>query len=590
MSYPRSPRERIGPPCPENSSSATRTLWLRNRNSAVIDATNRAVLVGEVLVWTFVVGAIFWGVGCGPLSDNNEGLYASIAVDMRRTGDFVIPRLAGMPYIEKPPLLYWLMALSFELFGKTAWSARLIPALAAFGTCAVMFEAMRWLGLRREARIFVLVFASSLGVVALAHLVLFDMLLVLGVSVALMGIFIWEVSGARSNTGLRVAAAGLGFGILAKGLVAAVLIVATTGIRVFLDRQLMGLWLRRGFDPPALGILLALVVPWHALAAWQQDDFGTFYFLNEQVLRFLGTREPHDFHEGPWYFYLPRLCLAMLPWVWMAPALLLAGADTAGGRLERFFLVWAGVPLLFFSLSQAKADYYIAVCLPPLAGWIACRLGQPHSLLQRRLAQSAAAVAVMNLLVVALLPNIVSHGSGRVTAAVGMLQDNGFLCFALAAAFVAAPALSAWAFVIGSRITATWLFAAQTLVLLVGITEAAHGGVRFYSSEPLALMARDICPGDRPLMIYGSPEAVSAVLFYWDFDFTVLDSHSADFDFASRHRTEKPQRFASSQTLQGWPNSCVIVPSVDAARFRGSKLASSLRPLARIDTAVLWGP
>jgi 4-amino-4-deoxy-L-arabinose transferase-like glycosyltransferase len=281
----------------------------------------------------------------------------------------------------------------------------------------------------------------------------------------------------------------------------------------------------------------------------------------------------------------------MLPWVWITPALLLGKPDPAMARIERFLLIWAIVPLLFFSLSQAKADYYIAVCLPPLAGWMACRLGRLGALQRRRLSACAATAAALNLLVAVLLPIIAAHGSGRLAVAIGLLQSKGVLPWALAAVLVAAPAGAAWVFTTRWQVAATGLFALQTLVILAGVAEVAHEGVESYSSEPLMQVATATCGGDGPLMVYGTPEAVSAVLFYWSTDFRVVDSRSADFDFASRHGWSGQQPFLSSRDLRSWNQSplCVIVPSGEAARFQRSGLAEDLQPMARVDSAVLWG-
>jgi hypothetical protein len=93
-------------------------------------------------------------------------------------------------------------------------------------------------------------------------------------------------------------------------------------------------------------------------------------------------------------------------------------------------------------------------------------------------------------------------------------------------------------------------------------------------------------------MVYGTPEAVSAALFYWSTDFRVVDTRSADFDFAWRHGGAGRQAFLSSQDLRRWNAQsplCVIVPSGEEARFQRSGLAEDLQPMAQVDSAVLWG-
>jgi 4-amino-4-deoxy-L-arabinose transferase-like glycosyltransferase len=543
------------------------------------------------MMWTFVAIAFFACLGRSPLSDNNEGLYAAIAADMLRTSHFIVPQLGGMPYIEKPPLLYWLMATSFALFGETAFAARLVPALAALGTCVVLFTLLRGLNLKREAHICVLVFASSLGVVVLARLVLFDMLLVFGLTLALAGLCSWGLGGGHSRASLRIAAAGLGLAILAKGFVAAVLLGAIVGVMAFIDRRYFAQWWRAGADPIAVAILFALILPWHVLAAWQQRDFTTFYFINEHLLRFLGLREPHDYHQGPWYFYLPRLLLSMLPWVWTAPALALVRPDAEKARLECLLLVWTVVPLVFFSLSQAKADYYIVVCLPPMAAWIALRLGRLNSRGWRTLATCAVATAVLNLLIMAVLPVAAAHNSGRLATALPLFAGNGPLALAIAAALVAAPLCAAALFQTRYRLTALGMFGLPTLVTLLSLSEVARAAAGTYSGEPLARLARRVC-GDASLLVYASPEAVSAVLFYWQGQFSVVDSSSADFNFAEHHPSGERRIFFDSRVLARTPSEqplCLIVPTSELAKFGHSALLSLFSPIARTGTGVLWG-
>ena len=84
----------------------------------------------------FAVAAALWllfayNVSALPLTDPDEGRYAVISREMLQTRDWLIPRLFGLPYLEKPPLLYWLTAASFEMFGNNDFAARFAPSIAA---------------------------------------------------------------------------------------------------------------------------------------------------------------------------------------------------------------------------------------------------------------------------------------------------------------------------------------------------------------------------------------------------------------------------------------------------------------------------
>ena len=174
-----------------------------------------------------------------------------------------------------------------------------------------------------------------------------------------------------------------------------------------------GAW-RRLADPVAVATLLLVAGSWHLAAAWTQSGFTWFYFVNEHLLRFLGRRIPDDYHHGPFWFYLPRVLLMLVPWT---PFLLLArphtGAESPRRAIVRFCQVAALVPFTFFSLSQGKADYYMLVGAPPLILWLAFEIESRLHAGDRPLSLCwGVSVASMTGLVVA-VPNLVGDTSAR---------------------------------------------------------------------------------------------------------------------------------------------------------------------------------
>jgi len=336
-----------------------------------------------------------------PLRDNNEGLYAEIAREMLASGNFLMPHLNGVPYIEKPPLLYWLAGAAMAAWGPVPGAVRLASALPMLALCLGLFQfCRRHLGLAIGCYASVAL-ASMVPVALIAHLALFDPLLT-----ALLGGWMLcflhahlqadhahthalytearaqpqpvRADGAHragTTAARRAGAVLLGLAVLDKGALALVLALGVAGLFLLLMRARRG-W-RQLYDPAALALFLAIVLPWHLLAARAQDGFAWFYVVNEHVLRFLGQRQPDDFHRGPFWFYLPRLLMMAMPWT---PFLLLARRPPWRERkravVARFCQAAVGFPLLFFSLSQAKADYYLIVCAPALALWLALVLAQ----------------------------------------------------------------------------------------------------------------------------------------------------------------------------------------------------------------------
>lgn len=549
-------------------------------------------LAPAAALWIVAGAAIFAGLGSYPLSDNNEGLYAAIAAGMLRTGHFLIPQIAGLPYIEKPPLLYWLMAGSFALFGQSAWAARLVPAAAAFATCVTLYIFIRRLGLRREANVAVIVFATCAGAIVLAHIVLFDMLLALGLMVALAGTCLWYVGRGESRGALRVAAVGLAAAILTKGLVAAALLGGTLLVVAWMEPRGSRGWLRRLAEPGAAALLLALAVPWHVAAAIEQRGFFWFYFINNQVMRFLGTRRPHDFHEGPWYFYLPLLALSSLPWLFLAPALAVKAqpADEGRRRAERFLLVAAAVPLVFFSVSRAKADYYTVVCLPPLAAWFSLRLGRLTVAGWRVLATCAAMTAGVMLGLVAWGCVAMPRLSGRGAVIVAMLRGRPGLAGAVAIGLVLAPLTASIAVRRRAYRAGLGFFGLQSVFVVFALVMLAAGAADQFSDGPIARAACD-APGRPPLLVFQTPEAVSAALFYCRSRFQVVDSHSGDLWFAEHMHYGAGRIFLDDEQAirsVGRGRRPLLVPHRDLASFERSPLAAGAAAIVRAPTATLF--
>jgi len=280
------------------------------------------------LVWSMTFFFLAYGLGCYPILDNNEGLYAEIPREMLAAGDWrhwIIPHLNGLAYMEKPPLLYWLTAISFAIFGENEWSARLVPAFSALSCVAMIL----WFGRQIErvaaARLAALMFITGFGVMAMSRTLMFDMLLTVFFTGAVMNGYLFSRSGDRKK--LNWSLGLLAFALLAKGFVAIILFGAVTFTYTALFSSSVSDFLKRiiaWFNPKALGIFLLIALPWHIAAILAEPIFAWFYFINEHVLRFLGKREPHDYYAGAWWYYLPRMVIYLFPWSFFLPVLCLS--------------------------------------------------------------------------------------------------------------------------------------------------------------------------------------------------------------------------------------------------------------------------
>lgn len=323
-----------------------------------------------------------WGLAQFGLLNNVEGMYAEIAREMLASGSvhgWVIPHLNGLPYIEKPPLLYWLSAASMALFGMHDWAVRLVPVGAGVLTLITVAAWTTRLRGPRAGATAVFVLGTTSGFLLLARVALTDALLMAGLTSAWLLAYL--ALAEQRRLWWRLSLVALAGALMTKGFVALVLfgLVGITHL-LFTERNRWRQHVRLAADPWAWSLFLLLAVPWHLAASLQLREFAWFYFINEHVLRFLGLREPKDYYDGTVFYYLPRLMLMALPWWpvalftewrrrWAGHAL----GERADGPI-RFLWVCALVPFGFFSISGAKANYYILICLPPLALLAAGRL------------------------------------------------------------------------------------------------------------------------------------------------------------------------------------------------------------------------
>lgn len=257
-----------------------------------------------------VLAFLLLGLSGYGLLDDNEGLYAEVAREMLRTGNFVIPHLNTLPYLEKPPLLYYLVALSFTLFGESEFAARMVPVSAAILCMLVLIFFGHRINRPQTGRLAAVMLVTGLGFAILSRTLMIDVLLTALLSASLIFLYLWFEQDKRAD--LSASYALLGLAVLAKGLVAIVLfgLIATSFIFIA-RRPSFYQSFKALFDPFALGLFLLIAAPWHILASLYDSHFLWFYFVNEHLLRFLGQREPHDYYVGPVYYYLPRILVSL---------------------------------------------------------------------------------------------------------------------------------------------------------------------------------------------------------------------------------------------------------------------------------------
>src|SRR5216684_1221385 len=301
---------------------------MRNSANAVNDG--ESILTSNnwipYLIVLLVAGAIFLGSIVSPpsLMDDVDAVMAQIARNILTSGDWVTARLDGVLFLEKPPLYYWPMVISYKIFGVHDWSARLPFALSGVGIAWLTAAFGTWAFGRRAGLYAGLCVATCVGLFLFTRILIPDVMLTFTIALA-MWAFLRALDEAEPHPRIWafVLAASLGTGLLLKSLVALVFPVAGALIYLLVTKQLFVLrtWQRLR---PISGVFVALLIaaPWHILATLRNPPYFSlslhggpgeyhgflwFYFINEQLLRFLNLRYPRDYNTVPrlwfWLFH-----------------------------------------------------------------------------------------------------------------------------------------------------------------------------------------------------------------------------------------------------------------------------------------------
>jgi len=340
----------------------------------VLEASTLFILTAFFLFYGLV--PILGGPGIG-LVGADEPRYAQVAREMLARHDYVTPILWGKPWLEKPALYYWRAMFSFREFGVHDWSARLPSASFAFILVTLIYLHIR--RFRRGGQLdAALITASCAGIIAFARGASTDMQLAAPFCIGMLGWYAWYETDSKFwlfDLYFFVGAATLAKGPVAPFL-AIVIIVAFAALR----RE----WsvLRRSIWWPGVMLYLAMVLPWFIAVQKRNPNFLRVFFLQHNLERFATNRFQH---EQAFWFYLPIVLLALTPWAVLAIAAFsdavrqsvaewrarrakyhYMGNFRAGDAFPEFLVLWALVPIVFFSFSDSKLPGYILPSIPPL--------------------------------------------------------------------------------------------------------------------------------------------------------------------------------------------------------------------------------
>lgn len=293
-------------------------------------------------------------LGGFPLLDPDEGRNAEVGREMAATNDYVMPRLDGLPYLDKPIVYFAAEAAVMEVLGPTEVAARL-PALF-FTLATAVFLA--WFARRcapDDDLIAAIVFLSTPLAVAFSRTVIFDSALALFITMATAFFYLACEDDTRKWSALAWLAVGLG--VITKGPVAIALPLLVAVPYAIWRKRFRALWSWGG-----LALFIVAVAPWVWAISRAVPDFLHYVVVTETAQR-LATKALK--RTGPPWYFIPYLIGGALPW-----SIVLLGSPKAIDRRDRFsiyLLLWIAIPFVFFSISQSKRPQYILPLMPPVA-------------------------------------------------------------------------------------------------------------------------------------------------------------------------------------------------------------------------------
>jgi 4-amino-4-deoxy-L-arabinose transferase-like glycosyltransferase len=440
-----------------------------------------------LLAWLFIVAsALVANLGSTPLYDADEGRNAEVGREMAATNDYVMPRIDGMPYLDKPVVYFAAEAAAMEILGPTELAARLPAYLFTLATAFVVWWFAKLVWDEESALVAAIAYLTMPLALAFARTVIFDSALTFFMVVAIVAFFVEKPT---------LAWAAIGFGVITKGPVAIavpLLVAIPFAIKQKKFRSLFSWW--------GLVAFVAIITPWVWAVSQVVPDFLHYVIVTETAQR-LATKALK--RTGPPWYFIPYVIGGALPWAIVA----IANVKELRRKLDPatlYAILWILIPFIFFSISQSKRPQYILPVMPAIAllvaravkgfraaaiAWIAlgvALLASPAFLKMRPELLGAAKSSAIGLGIVALAGGIVAL----------LVKRREVLIIALSMPVVAIPILAnPMLQAIGERRSAH-TFAEQLrpyvkpATEIVGV-EAYTGSLQFYLQKPITVVTPD---------------------------------------------------------------------------------------------------
>jgi Dolichyl-phosphate-mannose-protein mannosyltransferase len=528
-----------------------------------------------------------------------DAVQALIARNMLHSGDWVIARLDGVPYLEKSPLIYWMLAGCFRVFGVHDWAARIPIALCVVLLAWLTYRYGRWAFGARAGYYAGLALATCVGLFLFTRVLIPDVALTLTTCLGFWSFQrVTEPDEDNSKLWAAVLAASLGLGVMLKGLIALVVVGGGAFVYLVLTRKLFSreTW-RRLHVLSSAAIFLVIAAPWHVIATLRMPPylnftmhsgpgeyhgFFWFYFMNEHVLRFLNLRYPRDYNTVPRPLFWLLHLVWLFPWsVYCAQAARLSFRPTdRAGRTRLLAICWAGSLLVFFTFSTTQ-EYYSMPIYPALALLLGCAMTEENLWTRWGTRVLGVITALCTVAVAAILylvrdtpapgdiSNALQQHPGSYTLSLGHMGDLTIRSFA----YLRTPLwMAGIAFLIGTL--ACWLLRGRRVYLAIAVMmvlfiHAARVALVIFepylSSRPLATAVLHAPKGQ--LISNGAYYEFSSVYFYTNEEPLLWNGRKNNLEYGSYAPGSPPVFIGDQQFSSLWNSPDRYFVLTDATRL-----------------------
>ncbi len=532
----------------------------------------------HLLLLLLLTALIYVGSAWNPsLQDDADAAHAEAAREIVERDDWVTLHINGVRYLEKAPLMYWAVALSYKIFGFTEFATRLPLAIGAMLLVAAIYYFGRWMGGARAGFYSGLATCTGLGVYLFTRIIIPEVIISFFLTVAFY-FFLKVYLGELDSRWVYVFYACMAVAVLTKGLIGIVFPCGALFVFVLMTKGWSQLWKMRLISGSLL--FLAIAVPWHALAVWRNEKFFWFYFINEHFLRYVGKRYPADYDTVPiasfWLLHL----LWLFPFSVFLPLALRRMRDLwrpteREDQLRLFVWLWALVVIGFFSFST-RQEYYTFPAFPALALLAGAGLARGEKEKSRWITAGQGLLAFLGAVVGAALGYLLwlsrgvtpaadisqalTHNPENYKLALGHMSDLTVEAFAVLRTPAAGAAISlsigfvlAFIFRWKYRATQASLLTAVTVACFIYFAHMALGVFDPYlSSRPLAAAIKQrLAPGDL-VVINGEYQAGSSIGFYLPQKVLLLNGRMTGLEFGSYYPDAPRVFIGDGEITQLW--------------------------------------